>query len=294
MSCGTCYDQLQGYKFEEIFPGCRIIDIHEFLLEKGIKLSGAQGGYLSRESRGRPHRSRSRPARTSSRGGSPDATVPARSAPDRARVGAAVGQIVQPLQGAGQVRLDAREGVVRENHAAARIAHDHGLLGRRHAAAHLTQLFLRDPGAEPVPATDSRPEVVGGLQAISAFLEANVPDSAAVRRYAESSVEPGRPDLAEALAASATRALDLFAGAEPVPATDSRPEVVGGLQAISAFLEANVPDSVHRHEGRRAGRPGIGREVEDDDGELARGALGAAPSSSAVRIASRLSGTSTL
>jgi len=65
----------------------------------------------------------------------------------------------------------------------------------------------------------------------------------AVRRYAESSVEPGRPDLAEALAASATRALDLFAGAEPVPATDSRPEVVGGLQAISAFLEANVPDN---------------------------------------------------
>lgn len=64
---------------------------------------------------------------------------------------------------------------------------------------------------------------------------------AAVRRYADSSVEPGRPDLAEALVASATRALDLFAGAEPVPATDSRPEVVGGLQAISAFLESNVP-----------------------------------------------------
>jgi FAD/FMN-containing dehydrogenase/Fe-S oxidoreductase len=49
VSCGTCYDQLQGYKFEDIFPGCRIIDIHEFLLEKGIKLSGAQGGYLYHE-----------------------------------------------------------------------------------------------------------------------------------------------------------------------------------------------------------------------------------------------------
>jgi Fe-S oxidoreductase len=36
VSCGTCYDQLQGYEFEEIFPGCRIIDIHEYLLEKGI------------------------------------------------------------------------------------------------------------------------------------------------------------------------------------------------------------------------------------------------------------------
>jgi FAD/FMN-containing dehydrogenase/Fe-S oxidoreductase len=40
VSCGTCYDQLQGYRFEDIFPGCRIVDIHEFLLEKGIKLDG--------------------------------------------------------------------------------------------------------------------------------------------------------------------------------------------------------------------------------------------------------------
>jgi FAD/FMN-containing dehydrogenase/Fe-S oxidoreductase len=38
VSCGTCYDQLQGYEFEKIFPGCRIIDIHEYLLEKGITL----------------------------------------------------------------------------------------------------------------------------------------------------------------------------------------------------------------------------------------------------------------
>ncbi len=45
VSCGTCYDQLQGYKFEDIFPGCRIVDIHEYLLEKGIRLDGA-GGYL--------------------------------------------------------------------------------------------------------------------------------------------------------------------------------------------------------------------------------------------------------
>ncbi|WP_313603464.1 FAD/FMN-binding oxidoreductase [Comamonas jiangduensis] len=50
VSCGTCYDQLQGYQFDKIFPGCRIIDIHEYLLEKGITLpgaaDGAQGGYL--------------------------------------------------------------------------------------------------------------------------------------------------------------------------------------------------------------------------------------------------------
>ena len=47
VSCGTCYDQLQGYEFEKIFPGCRIVDIHEFLLEKGITLNAAQqGAYL--------------------------------------------------------------------------------------------------------------------------------------------------------------------------------------------------------------------------------------------------------
>ncbi|MBO9652442.1 MAG: FAD-binding oxidoreductase, partial [Variovorax sp.] len=44
VSCGTCYDQLQGYQFDKIFPGCRIVDIHEYLLEKGITLGDAGGG----------------------------------------------------------------------------------------------------------------------------------------------------------------------------------------------------------------------------------------------------------
>ncbi|MGA1604272.1 MAG: DUF3400 domain-containing protein, partial [Burkholderiaceae bacterium] len=43
VSCGTCYDQLAGYEFEKIFPGCRILDIHEFLLEKGVQLEGVTG-----------------------------------------------------------------------------------------------------------------------------------------------------------------------------------------------------------------------------------------------------------
>jgi Fe-S oxidoreductase len=43
VSCGTCYDQLAGYEFEKIFPGCRILDIHEFLLEKGMRLEGVTG-----------------------------------------------------------------------------------------------------------------------------------------------------------------------------------------------------------------------------------------------------------
>ena len=43
VSCGTCYDQLQGYEFDKIFPGSRIVDIHEFLMEKGVRLDGVTG-----------------------------------------------------------------------------------------------------------------------------------------------------------------------------------------------------------------------------------------------------------
>jgi FAD/FMN-containing dehydrogenase/Fe-S oxidoreductase len=43
VSCGTCMDQLQKYEFEKIFPGCRLLDIHEYLLEKGMKLEGITG-----------------------------------------------------------------------------------------------------------------------------------------------------------------------------------------------------------------------------------------------------------
>ncbi len=43
VSCGTCMDQLQEYQFDKIFPGCRLLDIHEYLLEKGVKLEGVSG-----------------------------------------------------------------------------------------------------------------------------------------------------------------------------------------------------------------------------------------------------------
>jgi hypothetical protein len=43
VSCGTCMDQLQKYEFEKIFPGCRLLDIHEYLMEKGVKLEGVTG-----------------------------------------------------------------------------------------------------------------------------------------------------------------------------------------------------------------------------------------------------------
>ncbi len=43
VSCGTCMDQLQKYQFDKIFPGCRLLDIHEYLMEKGVKLDGVSG-----------------------------------------------------------------------------------------------------------------------------------------------------------------------------------------------------------------------------------------------------------
>jgi FAD/FMN-containing dehydrogenase/Fe-S oxidoreductase len=43
VSCGTCMDQLQKYEFEKIFPGCRLLDIHEYLMEQGVKLEGVAG-----------------------------------------------------------------------------------------------------------------------------------------------------------------------------------------------------------------------------------------------------------
>jgi FAD/FMN-containing dehydrogenase/heterodisulfide reductase subunit C len=42
VSCGTCMDQLLQYEFDKIFPGCRLLDIHEYMLEKGVALDGGQ------------------------------------------------------------------------------------------------------------------------------------------------------------------------------------------------------------------------------------------------------------
>ncbi|MBK1644872.1 FAD-linked oxidase [Thiocapsa imhoffii] len=43
VSCGTCMDQLLQYEFERIFPGSRLLDIHEWLMEKGVSLAGVEG-----------------------------------------------------------------------------------------------------------------------------------------------------------------------------------------------------------------------------------------------------------
>lgn len=46
VSCGTCRKALESYEFDKIFPGCRIVDIHEFLLERGITMPSRGAKYL--------------------------------------------------------------------------------------------------------------------------------------------------------------------------------------------------------------------------------------------------------
>ncbi len=123
--------------------------------------------------------------------------------------------------------------------------------------ARMYLLGLRETPSEPfrylrIPVDEN--DGLDGFVRLRAALDDPAMRREAVRRYAASAVEEGRPELAEALAASAARALDLFAGAEPVKAPAAAqavsssngmaaqgPEVRGGLQAVSAFLEANVP-----------------------------------------------------
>ena len=66
----------------------------------------------------------------------------------------------------------------------------------------------------------------------------------AVKNYAAQAVDPQRPELAVQLGASATRALNLFSGAEQVkPASLPAGSKSGGLQAVADFIETNVPDA---------------------------------------------------
>ena len=43
VSCGTCLGQLQTYQLQQIFPGSRLLDVHEYLAEKGVALDGVKG-----------------------------------------------------------------------------------------------------------------------------------------------------------------------------------------------------------------------------------------------------------
>jgi cytochrome c biogenesis protein len=72
----------------------------------------------------------------------------------------------------------------------------------------------------------------------------------AVLRYATKAVDPARPELRDQLTVSAQRAMDLFAGADAVAAANGAAGLKdAGLQAVSRFLETNVPASERERAG---------------------------------------------
>ncbi|HSI54946.1 MAG TPA: cytochrome c biogenesis protein ResB [Ramlibacter sp.] len=110
-------------------------------------------------------------------------------------------------------------------------------------------LGMRDTPAESfrylrVPA-DEQGSMDGFLRLRAALLDPAMRELA-VRRYAAQATDPARPELVGQLAASAARALELFAGGVAVtPGGKS----TGGLQAISDFIGENVPDAERARAG---------------------------------------------
>ena len=102
-------------------------------------------------------------------------------------------------------------------------------------------LGVRDAPAQPfrylrVPA-DDQGSMDGFLQLRQALMDPAAREQA-VRRYTTQAIDPSRPELAAQLSQSALRAMALFAGG---PGADGKH--VGGFQAISDFMEANVPEA---------------------------------------------------
>ena len=110
-------------------------------------------------------------------------------------------------------------------------------------------LGMRDTPADGfrylrVPA-DDQGSIDGFVRLRLALLDPAMREQA-VRRYSEKATDASRPELASQLAASASRALALFAG-DPQPGKDGAAK--GGLQAISEFMEANVPEAERSRAG---------------------------------------------
>lgn len=111
---------------------------------------------------------------------------------------------------------------------------------------------VRDTPAAPfrylrIPA-DEQGNLDGWLRLRDALRDPQLRQQA-VRRYAAQAVEPGRPELLQALTASADRALGLFAGDEPALKELGADAPKGGLQAVSRFMEGNVPEAEREKAG---------------------------------------------
>ena len=99
-------------------------------------------------------------------------------------------------------------------------------------------------------------DLEGGMDTflrVRAALADPVQREAAVKRYAAQAMGGDRPELAGQLAASASRALALFAGSEVAATPGAAPAILAkksaGLQAISDFMEANVPEAERNRAG---------------------------------------------
>ncbi|MCI4441690.1 cytochrome c biogenesis protein ResB [Tibeticola sp.] len=108
-------------------------------------------------------------------------------------------------------------------------------------------LGVRETPAEPmrylrIPA-DDQGSMDGFLRLRDALADPAM-RAEAVRRYAARAVDPAQPQVARQLEVSAARTLALFAGADPQAGTRG-----AGLQAISDFLEANVPEPERERAG---------------------------------------------
>jgi cytochrome c biogenesis protein len=117
------------------------------------------------------------------------------------------------------------------------------LMGTRDTPAD-TYRYLR------VPADDQGS--MDGFLRLRAALDDEATRNEAVRRYSVKAVDPSRPELAAQLAGSASRAVALFAGASVsggAGAGSKAGKPSGGLQAISDFMETNVPEAERARAG---------------------------------------------
>jgi cytochrome c biogenesis protein len=94
-----------------------------------------------------------------------------------------------------------------------------------------------------IPA-DDKDSVDGWVRLHAGLLDPTLRAKAAAR-YVALATPAGKPEMAAQLMTTAERALALFAGAEPArPKDDADPaRPVGGLQAISDFIESSVPQA---------------------------------------------------
>ncbi|HEY0823508.1 MAG TPA: cytochrome c biogenesis protein ResB [Ramlibacter sp.] len=108
-------------------------------------------------------------------------------------------------------------------------------------------LGMRDTPAETfrylrIPADEG--QSLDGFLRLRAALADPALREAAVHNYARNATDPARPELAQQLSASSLRALALFAGVDSVPG-----KAPGGLQAVSEFIDANVPEAERQRAG---------------------------------------------